>query len=265
MNFNFLILVIGAIILNTACEEDSNTVFPEPGQTIPNVLSDGQLFDDLISDRSDASSDPFTILGIERSDNLLLVEVQYSGGCEEHQFNLVWDPEIRLIAENEIGPNQAQLIIIHDGNGDLCEAALRETLTIDLSEISATININQLNIRVLNASNDQTFSAFQGFMGISESQSCDYEVVLTQVVCGDGLFENKWFRFPGKEEPAFLQPASIAFLAQLDPDPPIGRYRVGVRVSTWSPDPNIAICLAYPGPSVPVEIWCMELIEEGDF
>jgi len=266
MKANFLILGLGAIFLSTSCEDDSKAVFPEPGfQTIPNVQSDGQLFHNLIEDRSTGSSDPFTILGIEHKDKLLQVEVQYSGGCAEHQFDVIWDPDIVLVPENEIGFDQAQLIIIHDGNGDLCEAALREILTIDLNQIAATTNVDQLNIRVMNGSNDQAFSAIQGLQGIAESESCDFEVVLTQVVCGDGLFENKWFRFTDKEFPEFLQPVSVAALIQFAPDPPVGRYKIGVKITTWSPDPDKAICLAYPGPSVPVEIWCIELIEEGDF
>ena len=266
MKVNFLILVVSAIFLSTACADDSVTILTEPDpNTIPNVKSDGELFDILVGDRSEVTSDPFVIRSSWREGDVLFVVVQYSGGCENHDFDFVWSANIDLVPEGQVGFDQTSLIIIHNANGDMCEAALTDTLTVDLADIGATINLDQLNTRIMNGGSDQTFSVVQGFTGIPEDETCEYEVVLTEVICGDGLFDNKWFRFTGKEEPAFLQPVALMALIELPPDQPIGRYKVGVKVGTWTPDPDKAICLAYPGPSIPVEIWCLELIEEGEF
>lgn len=266
MKVNLLMFFVGLIIAGSACEDESRTALPEPdAETVPNVISDGELFNNLAGQRSQVSSDPFMIRKVWRQDEQLYVAVQYSGGCEEHEFDVIWDPEIKPVPVDQIGLAEAQLIITHEGNGDQCEAALTDTLKIGLRDIAATSSLDQLNIRIMNGSSDQTFSAVQGFMGIPENETCEYEVVLTEVICGEGLFENKWFRFTSKQDPAYLQPVSIAALIQLTSDPPNGRYKIGVKATTWSPDPGKAICQAYPGPSIPVEIWCLELIEEGDF
>ncbi len=262
----YFLIFIGVIFFGTACEDDSKAIIPGPvARPIVNVKSDGVLFDGLIGNRSDVSSDSFIIRKTWREDHHLFVVVQYSGGCEEHEFELVWDPVITLVTEDQIGLDQAQLIITHNGNGDLCEAALTDTLSVNLSDIAATTDTDHLSIRVMNGSGDQTFSVVSDLVGIPENETCEYEVVLTEVVCGDGLFENRWFRFTEKDHPAYLQPVSVADLIQLTLGPPNGKYKIGVKVVAWSPDPDKAICLAYPGPSIPVEIWCMELIEEGDF
>ncbi|MFA4852105.1 MAG: S-layer homology domain-containing protein [Candidatus Gracilibacteria bacterium] len=58
----------------------------------------------------------------------LFVNVGYGGGCEEHDFDLMWDGSFED-SEN------ASLYLIHEGNDDACEAYANETLEFDLSSI----------------------------------------------------------------------------------------------------------------------------------
>ena len=137
MKKSFSLFVLSVLFLGASCNDDPNLV-PEPiARTIPNVESDGKLFDSLVGQRSEVTSDPFIIRGTWRVENQLFVVVQYGGGCEEHEFDLVWDPAIILVPENEIGFDEAQLIITHDDNDDLCEAALTDTLEIELGDFNA--------------------------------------------------------------------------------------------------------------------------------
>lgn len=60
-------------------------------------------------------------------DNLTM-EASFGGGCGEHEFRLCWGGDVM-----ESEPPQVEVHLIHDGNGDSCEAELTEELSFDLS------------------------------------------------------------------------------------------------------------------------------------
>lgn len=62
-----------------------------------------------------------------RGDRLVL-EVGYSGGCQEHEVGLCYEASF-----DESYPVQGELRVVHNANGDNCEAYLSETLEFDLS------------------------------------------------------------------------------------------------------------------------------------
>ncbi|MCX7743817.1 MAG: hypothetical protein N2167_04540, partial [Flavobacteriales bacterium] len=51
--------------------------------TCQSVVQDAELFQ--------ANSDPFTIIGASLDGKCLKIEVEYSGGCGEAEFTLVWN------------------------------------------------------------------------------------------------------------------------------------------------------------------------------
>ena len=65
-------------------------------------------------------------------DNYLTVSVSYSGGCEEHLFNLYSE-------DNFCGtpPCYIYLTLSHESNNDLCEAIMKENLCFDVSMFSS--------------------------------------------------------------------------------------------------------------------------------
>lgn len=144
-----------AIIFSTAlfltlcsCEEDSAVDQQSPASTITNGLTgltDGYL-----------DSDAFALEDVRLIGTVLQLDVAYGGGCEEHEFYIVW-PEIILA----IYPPEFDIYVAHDANGDMCEAYLRETLEIDISDNPLQIDAAALAIAklgVVNTSNpDQTF------------------------------------------------------------------------------------------------------------
>ncbi len=83
--------------------------------------------------RLPADKDGFDIEGVRVSGRTLSVDVRYGGGCEDHEFELYWDG--RLL---ETSPAQARLRIVHDANGDACEALRSETLTFDVSALAGS-------------------------------------------------------------------------------------------------------------------------------
>jgi hypothetical protein len=243
-------------LLWTACEEDN----PEPAVELTNtsdvtLTADASRFNALKDNRS---SDPFEIRNILRDGNIIQVIIQYSGGCEPHEFEVLWNRELDELENGHYGISMTDLMITHNANGDMCEAAITDTLSIALSDLSHQVDWDFYGVRIINGSSQQSVVSTLLMEPVWESEECLVEVVLERVICGDGLLENAWFRYADQN---YFQPASLASLIQLDPDLPEGNYRIGVKVTTWDPNPDTAICAAFPGWSVPVEIWCLEKID----
>ena len=76
----------------------------------------------------DIKSDPFTFGGARVEGDLLVVEVSYGGGCEQHDFTLLDTG----IATRSIPP-QHFLRLVHDAHGDACEAYITSELRFDIS------------------------------------------------------------------------------------------------------------------------------------
>ena len=132
-NTNWLgnILTLGLLILIMACiEAEDGGVYEGNVQ----LFNNNQTFQEANTARKNghghAQSDPFDIKGVEREGDILKVAVSYSGGCEEHDFNVIWDGTIATS-----NPCQINLIIDHDANGDNCEAYFIENLEIDLNQL----------------------------------------------------------------------------------------------------------------------------------
>lgn len=74
--------------------------------------------------------DRFEIVKAGFEGDQLVVQVRYSGGCQRHDFRVLWNGAIR-----KSDPPQADFLLTHDGHGDPCEALLTETLRIDMLDL----------------------------------------------------------------------------------------------------------------------------------
>lgn len=96
-------------------------------------------------------NDRFSMDGSTLTGRLLTLDVSYGGGCKAHEFTACWD---ELVLESD--PPMVGVVVLHDGNGDTCEAIGSQTLYIDLQALNSVSD----NLRV----------AIQGgFMGQSIS------------------------------------------------------------------------------------------------
>ncbi|MCF6352128.1 MAG: hypothetical protein L3J06_03865 [Cyclobacteriaceae bacterium] len=98
-------------------------------------------------------SDPFVINSVSINDNELkmFIEVSYSGGCEKHEFNLVWPESI-----TEIDSLNFTVILNHNANEDSCEAWLTKNLVINLKDDALWLSnqeIRDMTVTVINGSN----------------------------------------------------------------------------------------------------------------
>ena len=245
-----------------ACEEDKVNI-PQSltDQSDITVTLDMQRFHAFGNDRN---SDDFDIRNVHRDGDVIEILVQYGGGCEPHDFEIIWNNEVEELESGHNGYNIIELFLLHNANGDLCEAALRDTLYISLNDLDPSVNWDQYAVRIQNGSKEQDVVAINFMEPVWESETCLIEVEAERVICGDGLIENLWFKYAEDEfgNGIYLQPASIAAFILLDPNIPEGeKYKMGVKVSTWDPNPDTGVCAAFPGYSVPVDIYCIESVE----
>lgn len=81
--------------------------------------------------KSQVSTNKTMLSNVEIAGNKLIVTVSYSGGCKEHQFDLVGDEAI-----SKSLPPQRSIRIVHTGEPDLCKAMLIKTLEFDISNLA---------------------------------------------------------------------------------------------------------------------------------
>jgi hypothetical protein len=79
---------------------------------------------------SNGKSDNFEVLGTKQDGGFLIVKVAYSGGCNEHLFEVSWDERYLKSL-----PPQVNLSMTHVNNDDACRARIEKELAIDLRKL----------------------------------------------------------------------------------------------------------------------------------
>lgn len=74
---------------------------------------------------------PVNITAAAIKGNTLTIDVSYSGGCQEHRFDLVGNEAIAKSL-----PPQRSIRLVHTGEPDACEALVRQTLSFDISNLA---------------------------------------------------------------------------------------------------------------------------------
>jgi hypothetical protein len=77
--------------------------------------------------------DAYTIQKVAIEGDRLAITVRHGGGCRTHDFHLVTS---RLFMESN--PVQSDLLLTHDGHGDLCRALITAELVFDLGPLKRT-------------------------------------------------------------------------------------------------------------------------------
>ncbi|MCX6224162.1 MAG: hypothetical protein NTV01_05350 [Bacteroidia bacterium] len=91
-----------------------------------NVQEVGVLHDD---EWEKYSMDPFRLDSAYVDDDCLMMQVSYSGGCRDHEFNL-W-----RLPPNALNPPPVELALSHNSNGDACEAYITRWLIFSLAPL----------------------------------------------------------------------------------------------------------------------------------
>ena len=152
-NFTLIITLVLTVVM-FQCQESSNNPGPAVEKSNLIIIREAQAYADALAllDVSEGS-DPFVLksVKINRDSLTMSINVSYAGGCEKHQFSLIWPDAIILIY-----PPNFSVILNHNANGDMCEAWLSETLVIDLQDNSLRLSdqeIRDMTVTVINGSN----------------------------------------------------------------------------------------------------------------
>lgn len=92
--------------------------------------TDGTVFADSGPGVDDAPSDVYDLVEARIAAGTLDATVAYGGGCEAHDFTLLVSD-----AFLPMDPVRVRVDLVHDSNGDPCEAWLTEELSFDLTPI----------------------------------------------------------------------------------------------------------------------------------
>ena len=74
-----------------------------------------------------------TILKVIIDGNTMILDVEYSGGCEEHEFKLLGSEMIQKSL-----PPKRGVMLWHDNKGDSCRSIVNEQLKFDISALAYT-------------------------------------------------------------------------------------------------------------------------------
>lgn len=92
--------------------------------------SDGQA---LLVQANPQPQDPISIESGRVEGNTLVLNVSHGGGCAEHTYALAWDGTFQTNAASE---PVANLVVVHNANGDRCKAIKFAEPRFDLSSLS---------------------------------------------------------------------------------------------------------------------------------
>ncbi len=138
LNYGIGFILSLLILLTIGCQQLQNQIKVEPDDATTSVSADDVKPDEtpysgtvFIGDAGDKfGTDEYTLNTAVIEGDTLQLNVSYSGGCETHQFTLV-TAGIFL----ESFPVQLNVSVVHNANGDSCEAWLTEDFHFDLTPI----------------------------------------------------------------------------------------------------------------------------------
>jgi len=267
IRYLIFILMIAAVF---ACRKESSN----DDKSALIVLGSLTDYNEASSNRSSENSDPFDIKSIVLKGDSVVITVGYSGGCKRHFFKIIWNETL-----SDTKPPETGFIILHDANGDMCEAYITETLVFSVSGLDNNLSLDTVYVNVLNGCDPDDSTSSGGWdpsdttgyndgrheVVFKESDDCLVEVTVSRVICGTGLYDNLWLALEdsvsagieGYYFKKYLQPVSIEnSLAGFKPVQG-KKYIIGARIQKVHDYLNVPVCLAYSGPSVPVRIMCI--------
>lgn len=246
------ILVLAVVLSVFGCGEEEVIIerLPEASSEITISSSSSLQIDRLTSDQ-------FNIVSATPYADHFEIIVEYGGGCEDHQFELLWDQHIA-----ESFPMQTWMTLVKfKKEGLICDALVYDTLNIDYALIE-NYDPEDMIVHLANGSNNQMITLDSRATTLI-TEDCTLEVETKRAICGYGIWGNLYFKLPqgfGAWEHVWLQPISGAEQFQLMNPAEASSVKVRVKpVFGYQWESDQGICQALPeGLIFPVEVLCME-------
>lgn len=139
MKYLFFIFIMSLTFVSCSDNDDSlDSNLSSEGNSSNIILRlDKGIFDANNNNRKNSISegDPFTIKNVKREGEILQITLTYSGGCKEHTFEIIWDG---IVYTDD--PCKMNLLLIHRGDSDNCEALITETIHINLKNLIGDVS-----------------------------------------------------------------------------------------------------------------------------
>jgi len=113
----YLICLLAGI---AACKSTQSKA-SDKNNTCRPVVQDADLYN--------ATSDPFTIVSAVVNDKCLKIEVEYSGGCGDAEFTLVWNGSMMKSMPPQV-PMKLHLV-----DKDNCRSMVRKSFCFDIDQV----------------------------------------------------------------------------------------------------------------------------------
>lgn len=81
--------------------------------------------------KTEQKSADFTINKISISDNIMTINLSFSGGCKEHDFQLIGSEMVM-----KSYPAKRPVVLLHHSNGDECEKLITKEIQFDISNLA---------------------------------------------------------------------------------------------------------------------------------
>lgn len=159
------IFSVALVVISCSKSDNENTLnasFSDVSSTVLRINK--ETFDKINSSRKKniSEGDAFRINKGERKGDILQLNVSYSGGCKQHSFEIIWDG---LVYTNN--PCNMNLLIIHRGNNDTCEALITETIMVNLKELVGDITYKDKCAYTIFSTFNSSETPDIGIMGIN--------------------------------------------------------------------------------------------------
>ncbi len=113
------------------CAVNKNSIENEKKMTEKIEKHKSMLLENAQLDTFPIQSDSIEILAVQINNNLMEIEVAYSGGCQSHLFSLKGSPNI-----SKSLPPIRRIKLVHNSNGDQCKKYIIQKLEIDITELA---------------------------------------------------------------------------------------------------------------------------------
>lgn len=205
-------------------------------------------------------NDEFKIIGIAPQGSQWNILVEYSGGCAEHAFYVWWDGQWA-----ESYPAQASFWVLHNKNGEACEALVRDTLTLQMPLIFPQLfEAEPAHLTAINYYSQKEIEVNAYLAEIGQTANCETVVKSLPNDCGLGIWGQQWLLLkdsvPTFDE-VWIQPVR-ATSEIWETSPQAGEYQAGLQLLFgFEFDPTNDSCEERGGVSVPAYIHCLNKMD----
>ncbi len=145
----FFVIAFSAMAISLgliSCDNDTEIKDPNPftlEKENYTFLKNSNYYLEAQKNRSPEYSDPFEIVGVQRVDKEMHIEVSYPAGCASNNFEIIWDG---LVMESS--PPQTRLFVKRTAeNCNKSGEAEHRVLVIDLEEIFVKLRQGDPNLQ----------------------------------------------------------------------------------------------------------------------